>query len=66
MTEANRIDDFFKPTCPVRVGDRFYRNYHVPNKNNWAQVEGIEEARDENGTYYIVTARYVNLRMGTT
>lgn len=58
------IEDFMKPKCPVKVGDKFYKNYHVPNSINYGVVTEIEEKKDENGTYYIITAKYPNIAIG--
>lgn len=58
------LEDFFKPDCPVKIGDRFYKNYHVPNSLNYGVVEAIEETKDDQGTYYIITARFPNITIG--
>jgi hypothetical protein len=58
------ISDFMKPDCPVKIGDKFYKNYHVPNPNNYGVVTEIEEKQDDNGTYYIITAKYPNIAVG--
>ena len=58
------IQEFMKPKCPVSVGDRFYRNYHVPSGLNTIVVEKIEEANDEEGPYYIITGRSINMAVG--
>lgn len=59
------FEEFFtKPDCPVKIGDRFYKNYHVPNSLNYGIVEAIEETKDDHGTYYIITARFPNITIG--
>lgn len=59
------FEEFFtKPDCPVKIGDRFYKNYHVPNSLNYGVVEAIEETKDDQGTYYIITARFPNITIG--
>ena len=57
-------NDFLKPRCPVKVGDMFYRNYKVPNTLNRILVEKVEEAKDENGLYYLITGRAINMAVG--
>lgn len=58
------IQEFMKPACPVKVGDRFYRKYHVPNSLVFNVVEKIEEKKDDDGTYYVITARSENVAIG--
>lgn len=58
------IREFLKPKCPVKVGDRFYRKYHVPNSLVFNVVEKIEEKKDDDGIYYIITARSENVAIG--
>ena len=58
------VEDFMKPRCPVKVGDMFYRNYKVPNTLNRILVEKVEEAKDENGPYYLITGRAINMAVG--
>lgn len=58
------IREFMRPRCPVSIGDRFYRNYHVPNKCNVIAVEEIENAVDDEGPYYIITGRSINIAVG--
>lgn len=58
------IDDFMKPKCPVKIGDKFYKNYHVPSPINYGVVTEIEEKKDEDGIYYIITANYPNIAIG--
>lgn len=58
------IQEFLKPKCPVKVGDRFYRKYHVPNSLVFIVVEKIEEKKDDDGTYYIITGRSENVAIG--
>lgn len=58
------IREFMKPKCPVKVGDRFYRKYRVPNSLVFNVVEKIEEKQDDDGTYYIITARSENVAIG--
>ena len=55
---------FFKPRCPVAIGDVFYRNYRVPNTMLQYEVTDIREAEDENGIYYAVTAKCDNITVG--
>ena len=59
------IQEFMKPKCPVSIGDRFYKKYHVPNTLVFNVVEDIEEKKDDLGTYYIITARRENIEIGT-
>jgi len=54
------VEDFMKPRCPVKVGDRFYRNYHVKNALNPVLVTAIEDR----GDYYVITGRYMNTAIG--
>lgn len=58
------VEDFMKPRCPVKVGDIFYKKYHVPNTLNKIIVEKIEEAKDGNGFYYLITGRAFNIAIG--
>ena len=64
VTQEIDIQEFLKPRCPVKVGDRFYRKYHVPNSLIFNVVEKIEEKKDEDGIYYIITARSENVTIG--
>lgn len=64
VTREIDIREFMKPTCPVKVGDRFYKKYHVPNALVFHVVEKIEEKQDDDGIYYIITARSENVAIG--
>lgn len=64
MDEEARIREFMKPACPVKIGDRFYKNYHVPNNLVFYHVTDIREVEDENGTFYAVTAESENIAIG--
>ena len=58
------ISEFMKPKCPVSIGDRFYKKYHVPSSLVFNIVEAIEEKEDDAGTYYVITARRENVAIG--
>lgn len=58
------VQNFMKPKCPVKVGDKFYKRCKVPNKLNYAVVTGIEPKEDEDGQYFIITAEWVNIAIG--
>ena len=58
------IREFMKPKCPVKVGDRFYKKYHVPSRLVYTVVEKIEEKKDEDGIYYVITGRSENIAVG--
>ena len=58
------LEDFLKPDCPVKVGDKFYKKYHVPNSLNPIIVEAIEERKDKDGVFYAITGRYENTAIG--
>ena len=58
------LENFFKPKCPVEIGDKFYKNYKVPNTLLLYEVTGIEEKEDEQGTFYAVTAECNNIAIG--
>ena len=58
------IQEFMKPKCPVKVGDRFYRQYRVSNTLVFHTVTKIEEAKDDDGIYYIITAKSENIAIG--
>ena len=64
LAQGESFTNFWKPKCPVKVGDKFYKNYHVPNKLLIYEVIGIEEKQDENGTYYAITAHANNIAIG--
>ena len=63
MDEETRIREFMKPSCPVRIGDRFCKNYHVPSLIFW-EVQDIKEMADENGCFYAITAKCNNIAIG--
>lgn len=65
VSKEYTLEDFFKPDCPVKIGDKFYKNYHVPNSLNYGIVQDIEERKDDQGTYYIITAKFPNIAIGT-
>ena len=58
------VQDFMKPRCPVKIGDRFYKRCKVPNKLNYAVVTNIESKEDEEGPYFVITAEWVNIAIG--
>lgn len=58
------VEEFMKPRCPVKVGDYFYKKYHVPSTLNKIRVEEIQEAKDDDGYYYIITGKYINTAIG--
>lgn len=62
--EAKRIKEFMKPSCPVKIGDKIYKNYHVPNSLIKYQVTDIRECEDEEGVYYAITAVAENIAVG--
>lgn len=59
---ANDIstENFMKPRCPVKIGDRFYRNYRVQNSLNPVVVTAVEDR----GDYYVITGRHLNTAVG--
>ena len=59
VTEID-IENFMRPRCPVKVGDRFYRNYHVQNTLNPVVVTAVEEC----GDHYIISGRHLNTAIG--
>ena len=64
MDDESRIREFMKPRCPVKVGDKFYKNYKVPNQLLIYKVTKIEEKEDEDGIFYAVTAVCENIQVG--
>ncbi len=58
------LQEFLKPRCPVKVGDRFYKNYHVPNNLIFWEVTEVRDMEDKNGPYYAVTAKSNNIAIG--
>ena len=58
------LEEFLKPVCPVKVGDKFYRKYHVPSSLNPIIVKEIKECRDDNGIFYAITGQYENTTIG--
>lgn len=58
------LEEFMKPKCPVKVGDRFYKNHHAQNIPNYVEVLKIEDAKDDNGIFYIITGKYINVTVG--
>lgn len=69
MDDKNDIQEidaqnFMKPVCKVKIGDRFYRRCRVPNTLNYAEVIDIEPTEDDQGPYYIITGKWVNIEVG--
>ena len=54
------VEEFMKPRCPVKVGDRFYKNYHVKNALNPVVVTAIEDR----GEYYVIKGKHLNTAVG--
>jgi len=54
------VEEFTKPRCPVKIGDRFYRNYRVQNSLNPVVVTAVEDR----GDYYVITGRHLNTAVG--
>ena len=54
------VEDFMKPRCPVKVGDRFYRKKKKKNALNPVLVTAIEDC----GDYYVITGRHMNTAIG--
>ena len=54
------VEEFMKPRCPVKIGDRFYRNYRVQNSLNPVVVTAVEDR----GDYYVITGRHLNTAVG--
>lgn len=54
------VEDFMKPRCPVKIGDRFYKNYHVKNSLNPVVVTAIEDR----GEYYVIKGKRLNTAVG--
>ena len=53
-----------KSRRPIEVGDRFYKNYNVPNSLVYFTVTNVEDAQDDDGPYYLVTAKSENIAIG--
>lgn len=62
--EVQRIKEFMKPTCPVKIGDKILRKYKVPNDLIPYIVTNIKELEDENGVYYAITAKCPKITVG--
>ena len=58
------LQEFLKPSCPLKVGDRFYKNYHAPGNLIFWEVQKIEDTEDEQGPFYAVTAKSNNIAIG--
>ena len=68
MDEQSKVFDlkeFLKPSCPVKVGDRFYKNYRVPNTLIIWEVQKVDDVEDEKGPFYAVTAKSNNIAIGS-
>ena len=59
------LEEFMKPRCPVKIGDSFFQNYHVPSKLLLWEVTDIQEVNNEHGFFYAVTAICPNIAVGT-
>lgn len=59
------LKEFLKPSCPVKIRDRFYKNYHVPSNLIFWEVQKIEEKEDQDGIFYAITAKADNIAVGT-
>ena len=64
MMQDIELKDFLKPRCPVKVGDRFYKNYHVPSSLILWEVTEVRDMEDKNGCYYAITAKCNNIAIG--
>ena len=64
MIQDIELKNFLKPRCPVNVGDRFYKNYHVPNGLILWEVTEVRDMEDKNGCYYAITAKCNNITIG--
>lgn len=64
VSENVSISEFFKPKCPVKIGDRFYKNYRIPNTMLIYKVTDIQELKDENGPFFAITAKCDNIAVG--
>ena len=64
MTQDIELKDFLKPRCPVKVGDCFYKNYHVSCNLIFWEVTEIRDMEDKNGCYYAITAKCNNIAIG--
>jgi hypothetical protein len=62
--EAKRIKEFMKPTCPVKIGDRIYKNYRVDDNLIFYEIIDIKELEDDEGVYYVLTGRAPNITVG--
>ena len=58
------LQEFLKPSCPLKVGDRFYKNYRVPNTLIIWEVQKVDDVEDEKGPFYAVTAKSNNITIG--
>ena len=58
------LEEFLKPKCPVQIGDKFYKDYKVPNHLIIYEVLSIEEKSDEQGPFYAITAKANNIQVG--
>lgn len=61
------IDIFFKPKCPVKVGDHFYRNnYEVKKGRMWPdRIEVINITPSETDDTFLIEGRYLQHTIGT-
>lgn len=64
VTQDIELKNFLKPRCPVNVGDRFYKIYHVPDNLIYWEVTEVRDMEDKNGPYYAVTAKSNNIAIG--
>ena len=62
-TESIQIN-FWKPKCPVKIGDRFKKNYKDNFNLVFWEVTDIQEVCDEDGMFWAVTAKANNISIG--
>lgn len=58
------LENFLRPKCQLKVGDRFHKRYHIQSKQNPIVVEKIEPRSDDSGFYYLITGRAINTAIG--
>lgn len=60
----NTWKDFWTPKCPVKIGDRFVKIYKADFNLIYWEVTDIQEAHDEDGVFWAVTAKANNISVG--
>ena len=64
---ASSINVFFKPKCPVKVGDRFYRmNHEIRAGRRWPdKIEVVKVTESKEPGYFFVEGKYLQHTVGT-